>query len=149
MFLSVSTFTFVLWIHVLAACVWIGGQVAIGMVLPMLRGQPEMLRAAAGRFQRVAWIAYALLLLTGAINADHDHLLGSHLTGTAAGRTLVLKLIFVLLSGLAAAGHAYLIAPRIRVQSTPGLRAASGLLGAGSLLAAVAAALFGVQLGKA
>jgi uncharacterized membrane protein len=52
---------FVLWIHVLAACVWIGGQITLGMVMPMLRSTPDVMRDIARRFQNLVWAAFAIL----------------------------------------------------------------------------------------
>jgi putative copper export protein len=139
---------FVLWIHVLAACVWIGGQITIGMLVPVLRGQPEVLATAARRYQWVAWAAFVVLVITGIANVHNAGISWPHLNSTPAGRTLSVKLLFVLLSGLAAAVHAFVVAPRAGRRSTPALRAWSGILGAVSLLAAILAALYGVIIAE-
>src|SRR5437660_421440 len=57
-----------LWLHVISACIWIGGQITIAMLIPLLRGQPALLTAAARRYQVAAWIAFAVLVVTGVIN---------------------------------------------------------------------------------
>lgn len=60
-------------LHVLAAVVWIGGMLFLGVVLtPVLRGHPPaeraaLLRAVGRRFLKIAWTALAVLLLTGPI----------------------------------------------------------------------------------
>ena len=148
MFLAAHGATLVLWIHILAACIWIGGQIALGALVPMLRGDRALLSAAARRFQAIAWPAFALLLITGVANTYNAGISLSDLPSTPRGRTLELKLAFVFLSGLAAALHAFVVGPR----ASAGLRWArpmSGLLGALSLLAAMAAALYGVLIAEA
>jgi putative copper export protein len=147
MFLAPHGAALVLWMHVIAACVWIGGQVTIGMLVPMLRGQPALL-AAARRFQWVLWAAFLVLVVTGIANVHNAGISWSHLNSNPIGRTLSIKLGFVFLSGLAAAVHAFVVAPRVARGSTPALRAWSGILGAVSLLAAVVAALYGVIIAE-
>lgn len=134
----------VLWLHVLAACVWIGGQVTIALLLPVLRPAPELLRTAGRRYQIVAWSAFALLILTGLANIHNAHISTAHLTATAEGRTLTVKLLFVLLSGLAAAVHA--VGPRLSGRPFPSR--VSATLGIVSLLSAVVAALYGVTIAE-
>jgi hypothetical protein len=70
------------------------------------------------------------------------------LAATAAGRTLLLKLGFVLISGSAAAVHALIQAPRARSAAAVH-PVASAVLGSISLLAAIAATLFGVVIAQA
>jgi hypothetical protein len=53
---------FVPWIHVPAACIWIGGQITLGMMMPMLRTVPDVMRDIARRFQNLAWGAFAILI---------------------------------------------------------------------------------------
>jgi putative copper export protein len=143
--LSVHGSDVVLWLHVLAACVWIGGQVTVAAVLPMLRGVDGLAAAAGRRYQVIAWPAFALLLATGMLNAAHRGIGWGDLTTTPAGRTLLTKLGFVALSGAAAGIHAFLQAPRARATRAPS-PAASAVLGSVSLLGAVVAALYGVVI---
>lgn len=146
--LSISGATVVLWLHVLAACIWIGGQVVVAALIPLLRGTDGLAAVAGRRYQAVAWPAFAVLVVTGIINVSAAGLQWSHLLESAAGRTLAVKLGLVALSGLAAAVHAFLQAPR----RSPGAARppwASALLGSLSLLAAVAAALYGVAIANA
>jgi putative copper export protein len=134
----------VLWIHVLAACVWIGGQVTVAAVIPLLRGQPGVASLVGRRYQVIAWPAFVLLLGTGVANAANAHIGWGDLGSTPVGRTLLTKLVFVALSGVAAAVHAFLQAPRSR--GGPPRVATSAVLGSLSLLAAVVAALYGVVI---
>jgi putative copper export protein len=139
---------FVLWIHVLAACIWIGGQITLGMIMPMLRTTPDVMRNVARRFQNVAWGAFALLIATGLINMHDAGISLTHLNATPQSRTLSVKLFFVFASGAAAALHAYWVTPRMRTASRAKRAAAVGTLGGISLLAAMLAALFGVAIAQ-
>ena len=91
-----------LFLHVLSASIWVGGQLVLGALVPALRkASPEAPRAAAVAFGRVAWPAFALLLATGVWNVveeadDHN---GSWST------TLAVKMLFVGLSGVGAYMH--------------------------------------------
>lgn len=143
--LNIHGFELVLWVHVLAATIWIGGQITVAAVIPLLRDQAGLAAVVGRRYQVIAWPAYLVLLGTGWANAANAHITWGALGSTAVGRTLLVKLGFVALSGLAAAVHAFLQAPRSRGGSAPSA-ATSALLGSVSLLAAVVAALYGVVI---
>ena len=107
--LSVSWDTIRLFLHVLAATVWVGGQSTLVALVPVLRRLgAEIPRAAANRFNQVAWPAFAVLVVTGIWNiaAVHAQIHGSYET------TLVVKLIVVVISGVTAALHARAQSPR-------------------------------------
>jgi putative copper export protein len=58
-----------LFLHVLAASVWVGGQIVLGGLVPRLRAaHPESLKTAANGFARVAWPAYGVTVITGIWN---------------------------------------------------------------------------------
>ena len=58
-----------LFLHVLAAAVWVGGQITLAALVPALRAAgTEVPRAAARAFNRIAWPAFAVLVLTGVWN---------------------------------------------------------------------------------
>jgi putative copper export protein len=103
--LAVSWDTIRLFLHVLAATVWVGGQLTLAALVPVLRGfGAEVPRVAARRFNQVAWTAFAVLIVTGiwnitAVSAQISHS-GSYRT------TLIVKLVVVALSGVTAALHA-------------------------------------------
>ena len=107
--LSVSWDTIRLFLHVLAATIWVGGQITLAVLVPVLRRLgADIPRAAARRFNQVAWPAFAVLVITGIWNiaAVHAQVHGSYET------TLVVKLIVVVISGVTAALHARARKPR-------------------------------------
>jgi putative copper export protein len=61
----------VVWLHVLAALVWLGGMIAFALLAPVLRRiQDEAVRQGlfdqlGRRFRVVGWICIAILLATG------------------------------------------------------------------------------------
>ena len=58
-----------LFLHVLAASVWVGGQIVLGGLVPKLRQvAPESLKVAANAFARIAWPAFAVVVVTGMWN---------------------------------------------------------------------------------
>jgi putative copper export protein len=101
--LSVSWDTIRLFLHVLAATIWVGGQITLAALVPALRRLgADIPRAAARRFNQVAWPAFGVLIITGIWNiaAVHAQIKGGYQT------TLVVKLIVVAISGATAALHA-------------------------------------------
>ena len=130
--LAVSWDTVRLFLHVLAATVWVGGQLTLAALVPVLRHLgTEVPRMAARRYNQVAWPAFAVLILTGIWNviAMRSQISGSYQA------TLVVKLIVVAISGVTAALHA-------RARSTAGLAVFGALTG----LSALAALFLGVLL---
>jgi putative copper export protein len=98
--LTVSWDTIRLFLHVLAATVWVGGQITLAALVPVLRRLgTDLPRAAARRFNQVAWPAFAVLIITGIWNviAVQSRIHGSYET------TLIVKLIVVAISGVSAA----------------------------------------------
>lgn len=56
-------------IHVLAATVWVGGQIVLGGLVPTLRRTaPDAVKPVARAFARVSWPAFAVLVVTGIWN---------------------------------------------------------------------------------
>ncbi len=122
---AVSWDTVRVFLHVLSATVWVGGQITLTALVPVLRRLgAEVPRAAARRFNQVAWPAFAILVVTGIWNiiAVRNQIHGSYET------TLVVKLIVVAISGIAAALHA-------RAHNTAGLAVFGALTGVSALAA--------------
>lgn len=58
--------TFRIGLHLLAATVWVGGQIVMAGLVPSLRALgPDAPGKVAQRFNQIAWPAYFLLLMTG------------------------------------------------------------------------------------
>jgi uncharacterized membrane protein len=130
--LAVSWDTIRLFLHVLAATIWVGGQFTLAALVPALRAAGgEVPKAAANAFNRIAWPAFAVLLATGVWNvvAEHDKEYGAYQT------TLMVKYAFVLVSGLTAYLHA-------RATTKRGL----AINGALTALSALGAVFIGVLL---
>lgn len=102
--LAVSWDTVRLFLHVLAAAIWVGGQLILAALVPVLRRfGAEAVTAVARRFNQVAWIAFGVLILTGIWNVAAADSTTSH---TAHYRTtLIVKLAVVVVSGVTAAVH--------------------------------------------
>ncbi|MFQ5657263.1 MAG: DUF4149 domain-containing protein [Candidatus Methylomirabilales bacterium] len=108
------TFLTLVTLHLLAAVVWIGGMLFLGLVLaPVLRQRPPVERAAlvsavGRRFLKIAWAALAVLLLTGSILWAFR---GFHLT-----LVLIAKLALVGVILLLSLVHDFLLGPRLVAQ---------------------------------
>ncbi|HYK26901.1 MAG TPA: hypothetical protein VEV61_02955 [Streptosporangiaceae bacterium] len=132
--LSVSWDTVRLFLHVLAATVWVGGQIVLAALVPVLRRfGTEVPRAAAGKFNQVAWMAFAVLVITGVWNIVAVRGQIGHDPGYKT--TLIVKLVVVVASGVFAALHA-------RAKSKAGL----AIFGAATAITALAALFVGVLL---
>ena len=146
--IPITADTIRVFLHVIGATLWIGGQAVLAALVPALRPfGDEVVRTAARRFQLVAWPAFALLVATGIWNLTEVG--WSQIDGDYAG-TLVVKLSLVVLSGVCAAVHSLIAGPRVRRATIEAdasrARALSGITGAGGLAFAMGAAFFGVQL---
>lgn len=122
-----------LFLHVLAATVWVGGQLTLAFLVPPLRrAGTELPRTAARAFNRVAWPAFAVLVATGVWNvfAVRGALHGSYEV------TLWVKLAAVAVSGLTAWLHT-------SAKSPAGLAVFGALTG----FSALAALFLGIMLG--
>ena len=90
-------------LHVLAATIWVGGQIVLaGLVGPSRRLGVEAPKELARAFARMAWPAYAVLVLTGFWNIST--FTWSDQT-TAWKAVLIAKIVVVALAGLGAFLH--------------------------------------------
>jgi putative copper export protein len=119
---------FRLFLHVLAASIWVGGQIVLAGLVPTVRGFGEdATRQVARAFNRIAWPAYGVAVLTGLWNVfalPLDDLMHPWIE---------LKVLAVLLSGVGALVH----------QMAKGNKAMLAIGGAMSSLFAVAAMYLG------
>ena len=121
------------YLHLLAVCVWLGGQVVLAGVVPKLRKtNPEALTNIAKGYASIAWPAMILIVFTGAW--------GLAATDTANQSTEYMVTFGVKMLLVAGA----VIATLIHSNGTSKL--AKGLGGAIGLLATLVAAYCGVLL---
>lgn len=114
-------------LHVLAASVWVGGQITVAGLVPTARSLGEDApRRVARAFSRLSWPAYVLLIATGVWNVAAVHAGQPH----AWTVLLNLKILVALLAGLAAWLHG-------RAASRSALAIWGGVAGVSSLAALV------------
>jgi putative copper export protein len=90
-------------LHVLAASVWVGGQIVLmGLVGPSRSLGADAPRALARAFARLAWPAYAVLVVTGFWNIST--VTWSEQSG-AWKAVLIVKIVVVAAAGLGALLH--------------------------------------------
>ncbi len=120
-------------LHVLAAAVWVGGQITVAGLLGTVRGFGEGGPRAVGRaFGRLEWPAYAVLIATGVWNVVASR---PSTQGGAWNAVLGVKIAVALAAGVAAWLHQ-------RSRTRAGLAAYGALTG----VASVAALVLGVVL---
>jgi putative copper export protein len=120
-------------LHVLAATVWVGGQIVMtGLIGPARGLGPDAPKTLARAFARLAWPAYLVLLVTGVWNVTA---VGYSTQGSAWKGVLIAKIAMVVVAGLGVLLHQ-------RATTKKGL-AVWGAVGA---LASVAALVMGILL---
>lgn len=112
------------WLHILAAMMWIGGMLFLVIVIvpllrkPSMRSQAmELFHVLGVRFRLVGWVALTTLVVTGIVNIlQRGFTLGQLFTGRAFagswGHALALKLTFVLLIVLSSIIHDFYVGPK-------------------------------------
>jgi copper resistance protein D len=145
-------------IHVLAAMLWLGGMLFLGVVgAPVLRAiEPPALRQGLFqqlglRFRNIGWIAIAVLVVTGVLMLRARGLLqwsgvldSPAFWRTSFGTALAAKLATVTTMIVVSAVHDFLLGPAAG-RATPGSPDAIALRRRAALLARVNA-LFGILL---
>jgi putative copper export protein len=90
-------------LHVLAAAVWVGGQLTLAGLLPELRRLGGEATARVARaFARLSWPAFGVLVLTGIWNVTAVHASNS---SSAWKAVLFVKIGVVVLAGVGAWLH--------------------------------------------
>ena len=90
-------------LHVLAAAVWVGGQIVLAGLVPKVRKvSPEALSAVAKQFAKMAWPAFIVLILTGLWNVAAVNISNA---STAWKVVFGVKLALVVITGLASYLH--------------------------------------------
>jgi putative copper export protein len=122
-----------LFLHVLGATVWVGGQLVLAGLVPVVRREaPSLTRAVARAFARVAWPAFALLVITGIWNLMEIDVTDQ---STSYQVTVFVKVALAMVAAVAVAIH-----------SIGRSKLALALGGAIGLLASLAALFVGVLL---
>jgi putative copper export protein len=123
-----------IFLHILGVTVWVGGQVVMLSLLPVLRsaGVEGLPAKAANAFQRVAWPAFGLAFITGIWNIMEVDMSD---TTTAYSMTFGIKFLLVIVSGVAAWIHAKSTKPSIK-----------GMTGGLGFLASLGALILGFAL---
>lgn len=121
-------------LHILGVTVWVGGQVVMLALLPVLRaaGVEGLPAKAAQAFQRVAWPAFGLAFVTGIWNILEVDMGNAT---TTYSMVFGIKFLLVVISGMAAWIHAKSTKPAIK-----------GAMGGIAFLSAVVAMLLGYTL---
>ena len=131
--LSPTATTIRLFLHALAAAVWVGGQLTLAGLVPTVRAAaPEALKPMARAFARVAWPAFIVLVVTGAWSLAAVDIAD---TSTAYQATVLVKIVLAIAAGGATAVH-----------SIGQTKLAIALGGAIGLLASLAAMFLGLLL---
>ncbi|HEY8086538.1 MAG TPA: hypothetical protein VIF09_01795 [Polyangiaceae bacterium] len=161
-----TLYTLCVFVHVLAACSWIGAMIFFAVaVVPVLRRPEyrgvfaELVRHIGARFRVLGWASVLVLVATGICNLALLGYGGAQLSTAAFwsagfGRTLAYKLVAVLLVVLATAAHDVLLGARAmrRLARDPTSPAAlrarrmASWLGRATLLLSLAVLLFAVWL---
>lgn len=131
--LSPTSVTVRLFLHIIASAVWVGGQFALAGVVPVLRkAAPDAMKPVARAFARVAWPAFAVLVITGLWNLVEVNVTD---TSTEYQVTIFVKVLLSMVAAGAVAVH--------QVGRSKAALAIGGALGA---LASVAALFVGILL---
>lgn len=153
------------WLHILAAMVWIGGMFFLVLVVvPWLRrgdraGAALFLRETGERFRNVGWTCFGILLVTGSFNlwargVRFFDFVSPEWQASPFGRTVLLKLGTFALVLIVSALHDFFVGPRATVaisrdpQSAEArsLRRRASLFGRANVLLALVLVALGVMI---
>lgn len=154
------------WLHIMAAIVWVGGTVFFVVVLVPAIRRPEfggiasaLIRFTALRFRWVGWVCFGIFVVTGVVNLMARGIGLRELRETifwqgSFGRTLAIKLILVAAILLISAFHDFFLGPRAAAAweadpasaETLRLRRQAVQLGRLNLLLALLVIMLGVML---
>ncbi len=114
-------------VHVLAACVWVGGTVALVFAaVPVLRraegpARAEAMRALGRRWRPLGWGAMAVAILTGLWLAEDAGALHRESLDTRYDRILLVKAGLVVLLIAGSLVHNLVLGPRLQREMREGL----------------------------
>ena len=111
-----------LWLHLLAAVVWLGGLLFESHILfPLLtkKGWTETVASAVSQFRRVTWTAIVLMVVTGLYNLTRLPPI-AHLIESGVVTLLALKLFLVVVVLMLSAHRDFGLASRLRREVAAG-----------------------------
>ena len=110
--LTPSLDTIRIFVHVLAAAVWVGGQIVLAGVVPRLREVgSDATKAAANGFATVAWPAFVIAVFTGMWNIFDVDMANA---ATEYHMTLGVKFLLVIAAGGSAFAHSRAQTAKVR-----------------------------------
>jgi copper resistance protein D len=107
-------------LHVLSACVWVGGTVALVFVgVPAIRqlegeARATAMRTLGRRWRPIGWSAMAVAILSGLWLTDRHGGFDRGALDTDFDRTLILKSVLVALLVVGGLAHDYVLGPRLQ-----------------------------------
>lgn len=98
----------IIWIHLLASCVWIGGSIFIGLILaPMLKtignsieDRVILMIKVGRRFNKFAFPSFLILILSGIYNSRFFFEDPNNFITTDYGILLLIKIILVVITSI-------------------------------------------------
>jgi putative copper export protein len=114
-------------VHVLAACVWVGGTVALVFAaVPVLRRaegaeRAEAMRALGRRWRPLGWGAMAVAILTGLLLAEDAGALHRESLDTRFDRILIVKAALIALLIAGSLVHNLVLGPKLQRELREGL----------------------------
>lgn len=130
---------FSVWLHFVAAAVWVGGMVFLGLVLvpmvkkPQYRAEAmELIRQTGLRFRWVGWGCLLLLIATGTFNAAHRGytvaaIWDAWVQRGGLARVLGIKLALVACVLFLSAIHDFYVGPRATARGGAEMNGGAGL----------------------
>lgn len=109
----------IMWAHLVAASIWVGGSIFIGIVLaPLLKsisdsveGRLSVMILVGRKFNKIGMPSLAILIVSGIYNSTGFILKPSLILSTNYGIVLLVKVILVVILIVAFAIHVRLIRP--------------------------------------
>ncbi len=161
-----TLYTLSVFVHVLAACTWIGAMIFFAVVVvPVIRRREfaavtvDLVRAMGARYRLLGWVSITVLVLTGIANLalrgfGVAEILSRPFWRTPFGHVLFYKLGFVALTILATAMHDVLFGARSirklasdpRSPAAQRVRRTASWLGRATLVLSLGVLLFAVWL---
>lgn len=107
----------IMWAHLVAASIWVGGSIFIGIVFaPLLKtmsdtveGRLSIMIRVGRKFNKIAIPSLIILIITGIYNSSNLLINPSLILSTTYGQILVIKVILVIILLITFAIHVRLI----------------------------------------